>query len=208
MCEDEIVLRRRSSNRRGNGGMECMTPVERMSMARRSLADVRTCLQTDLRCTSQVLYRYPPDGSKMGRSFHENDVQMPLEKIKVHAAWLTLTPYGKLKSDEILIETSIGWEHWSLSSHVFVVDWKLSDGIDSKEVNTWCEKTAVCLETGAHNVLALGQTTRRLQRTLCRLIKLTFIGLNMKLLFLDGRAPLATDMFICNGRIWRWRRRR
>ena len=34
-------------------------------------------------------------------------------------------------------------------------------------------------------------------------VKLTFIGLNMKLLFLDGRAPLATDMFICNGRIWR-----
>ena len=64
-----------------------MTPAERMSMARRSLADVRTCLQTNLRCTSLVLHRYPPEGSMWGISFHENDVQMPLEKIKVHAAF-------------------------------------------------------------------------------------------------------------------------
>ncbi len=48
-------------------------------------------------------------------------------------------------------------------------------------------KTAVYFETGAHDVLALDQTTRRSQRTLRRrFTKLTFIGLNMKLLFLDG----------------------
>ena len=65
MCEDEIVRRRRSSNRLGIGDMECRTLAERMSTAKRSLADVRTCLQIDLQCTYQVLYRYLPDRSKV-----------------------------------------------------------------------------------------------------------------------------------------------